>query len=262
MCRGFHFVVLLAMATGLVAAEIPRPGKSGRGVRANTEAAEKMLASGKACAQNLNPAEAMVWYRQAALAGSMEAIQLVGELFLHGQTAATPEQSVPSNVAEGVRWTFWAATNMHPAACREMARVYFEGVGVRTNLVYAYAWMRLFSELEPKAGSSELDNLVRHLDPEQIREAQELVGNFKKLQWPPSPCKRVVEGDPRLTLSGISFAGDKSLAVINRRSVATGETATIAVSTGELTLTCLEISAQSILVEIAGENEARLLRLR
>ncbi|HEX5220391.1 MAG TPA: hypothetical protein VFZ59_12545 [Verrucomicrobiae bacterium] len=261
MLRKFQIVVLLTMATGLLAAEAPRTGKASQAA-ARSEATERLLASGKTCAQSLKPAEALVWYRQAALAGSMDAVQLVGELFLRGQTSAIPEQAVPSNIPEGIRWTFWAATNMHPAACRAMARVYFEGVGVKTNLVHAYAWMRLFSELDRKAGASELDRLVRHLEPEQIREAQELVADFKKQQWPPSPCKKVVEGDSRLTLSGISLAGDKSLAVINRRSVAQGETATIALAKGELTLTCLEISAQSIVVDIAGENEARLLRLR
>lgn len=261
MSRAFQFAVLLMMATGFVAAEVPRSGKASA-TPVNSEATEKLLASGKSCAEDLKPAAALVWYRQAARAGSMEAVQLVGELFLRGQTSATPEQSIPSNIPEGVRWTFWAATNMHPAACREMARVYSEGVGVKTNLVYAYAWMRLFSEFDAKTGPSELDNLARHLDPEQIREAQELVVDFKKLQWPPSPCKKVVEGDARLTLSGISLAGDKSLAVINRRNVAQGETATIAIAKGQLTLTCLEISAQSILIEIAGENESRLLRMR
>ena len=168
----------------------------------------------------------------------------------------------PSDITEGVRWTFWAATNMQPQACRELARVYFEGLGVKTNLVQAYAWMRLFSELDPKAGSVELDILVRHLDARQIQEAQELVSNFKNHQWPPSPCKKVVEGDARLTLSGITFAGCKSLAVINRRTVAQGETANVVFPKGQLTVTCLKISAQSILVEIAGEPEARLLRLR
>jgi hypothetical protein len=258
MCRRFQWVMLFTMATGLLAAEVPRPRKASQ-TSANTE---ELIALGRTCVQNLKPADALVWYRQAALAGSMEAVQLVGELFLRGQISAKSEQSVPSNIPEGIRWTFWAATNMHPAACREMSRVYLEGVGVKTNLVYAYAWMRLFSDLDPEAGPSKLDSLVRYLEPEQIREAQELVGDFKKRRWPPSPCKKVVEGDPRLTLSGISLAGDKSLAVINRRSVAQGETVTIALSRGELALTCLEISAQSIVVEIAGENEARLLRMR
>ena len=261
MYRVFHFVLFVATATGLAAAEVPRPGKTGP-ARASSEETEKLLASARTCVHNQKPAEALVWYRQAALAGSMDAVQLAGELFLRGQTSVTPEQSVPANITEGVRWTFWAATNMHPAACREMSRVYCEGLGGQTNLVYAYAWLRLFSELDPKAGSTELDSLVRQLEPEQIREAQELVSHFKQQQWPPSPCKKVVEGDARLTLSGISLAGDKSLAVINRRSLARGETATLALAKGELTLTCLEISADSILVDIAGENEARLLRLR
>lgn len=223
---------------------------------------DKLLASGESCLLNSRPAEGLMWYRQAALAGSVEAIYLAGGLFLSGRKSNVPAQSVPSDITEGVRWTFWAATNMHPPACRGMARIYFDGLGVKSNLVQAYAWMRLSSELDPNSGFAELDRLARCLDAQQIQEAQQLVGEFKSGQWPSTPCKKVVEGDARLTLNGITFAGRSSLAVINRRTLAEGETADLVIPKGRLTVTCLEIRAQSILVDIAGEYETRLLRLR
>ena len=268
MICGFHFarrwlvVALLVAATAAGVVAAPAPAKAASTPAKTKTELNRLLASGDAARRNARPAEALMWYRQAALAGSAEATHRAATLLLAGQTSAQPRQSVSRDVPEGVRCLFWSATNMYPAACRDMARIYREGVGVKTNLVQAYAWLRLFSELDSSSGAAELDKLAPYLDVPHLLEAQSLAGQFKNREWPPMPCKKAIEGDARLTLSGLSVGARGALAVINHRTLAEGETAELPITNGRLTVTCCEIRDQSVLVDIAGENEARLLNFR
>lgn len=253
---------LRRLAVGFLLATLAVVGAAG--ATANKEKAEsgRLLASGDNCRTNSRPAEGLMWYRQAAQAGSVEAAYRVGHLLLRGEKSGRTAQSVSPDPTEGIRWVFRAATNMHAQACREMGWVYFQGVAVKTNLVQAYAWMRLSSELDPAMGLGEMDRMASSLDAQQIQEAQQLAMQFKNSQWPPAPCKKVVEGDSRLSLNGLTFGGRKALAVINRKTLGEGESAEFATPKGQIVVTCLEIRDQSVLVDIAGENNAFLLSFR
>jgi hypothetical protein len=227
----------------------------------DSNAVEKLLASGRAACEAGRPAEGLVWFRQAAAAGSLEGIYRVGLLLLQGARSETPGQAVTPDVPEGVRWIFRAATNRHPAACRQMATLYFTGQGVKTNLVHAYAWLRLSATLSPEA-ATELDALATKLDPAQLLEAQTLAAQFHRGEWPPPPCKPVITGDARFTINGVTLAQSRPTVVINHRTFVEGETGDVSVRGGQLVLTCVEIRPDGVLVEIAGENEARLLPFR
>jgi TPR repeat protein len=254
---GFH-----RLTVGLLLAGATLAGAAGATASKEKVEPARLLASGDNCRTNARPAEALLWYRQAAQAGSIEAAYRAGVLLLDGEKSNLPAQSVPPDPAEGVRWLFRAATNQYPPACREMSRVYRDGVGVKTNLVQAYAWVRLFCELEPGPGAMEMDRLALKLEAQQIQAAQQLAWQFKNHQWPPAPCKKIVEGDPRLSLNGLTLGGKKPLAVINRKTLAEGETAEFATPKGSIVVTCVDIRDQSVVVDIAGENEARLLSFR
>src|SRR3954466_683164 len=71
--------------------------------------------------QNQYHAQALIWYRRAAQAGELEAKYRVGDMLLFGRTSIVPNEQVAAKPREGVRWTYEAATNDHPLACRNMS---------------------------------------------------------------------------------------------------------------------------------------------
>ena len=211
-------------------------------------------------AANRQYADALAWYRKAAGKGAVEAEYRIGELLLHGSPAAVAEQAVPINTTEGLRRTFCAATNLHPRACRNMSLALQHGMGVRTNFIEAYAWLYLFAERNSNPGRSELNNLALRMDTRDIQQGQKLVRQFKSRQWPRLVMNQTVAIAAGLKLDGITLGGRNPLAVINRRSLEVGESAPIPVKGGTLDVKCLQIGAHAVLVEVAGEDQPRLLR--
>jgi hypothetical protein len=63
-------------------------------------------------------------------------------------------------------------------------------------------------------------------------------------------------------LGGITFGGKRSLAVINGKSLSEGESASVSVKPGTLTVKCLKIEKDSVLIIVEGEDVPRLLHLR
>jgi hypothetical protein len=204
--------------------------------------------------------DALAWYRKAADKGSKEAIYHVGNLLLFGAKSTVAGQGVPFNHLEGIQWTYRAATNSYAGAWRNMSLALQRGLGVKTNLAEAYAWLQLFTERDPARRRVELDALALKLDARMIPEAQRLATEFKNRKWPhlvliAPPKTRVV-----LTLDGITSGGTSPLAVVNRRSLAAGETVEIVVNKIPINVTCLQIGEDTALVEVEGEAEPRWLR--
>jgi hypothetical protein len=184
-------------------------------------------------------------------------------MLLFGAQGIPANLSVQPNPAEGVRWTFMAATNFHPYACWNMGKALRQGLGTSTNLVAAYAWLKLFSETPPglALGRVEMNELALKLDTTALQQAQVLVAQFKAGNWQAPVARAVPEGDPRLKLSGITFGGRVSLAVINGKTLAEGDSASIAMKPATLNIKCLKIEKDSVLVSIEGEDQPRLLKL-
>jgi hypothetical protein len=219
------------------------------------------LALGEKYAAIVQPADALLWYRKAAEKGNIEARYRIGNVLLFGQPALSG-QKVAANPTEGVRWTFSAATNLHPRACRNLSHAFHSGLGVDTNIVEAYAWLQLFAEKEPEIGRKELNTLALGMKVEDIQLAQSRAAQLKRGQWPKLSLRKVAEGDRRLQVQGVTFGGRLPLAVINRRTVAEGETAEIVVDGTTLRIKCLEVRETSVLVEIEGEAEPRVLGMK
>jgi hypothetical protein len=53
-----------------------------------------------------------------------------------------------------------------------------------------------------------------------------------------------------------------ALAVINGKTLSGGESATVSVKPGKLTIKCLKIEKNSVLITVEGEDTPRLLHLR
>lgn len=208
---------------------------------------------------NRHFADALVWYRQAAALGSSEAAYNVGNMLLFGMKAPVADQVVIPDPAEGVRWTFRAATNRHAGACRNMNIALQRGLGVKTNITEAYAWLQLYAESEPQRGGPELDDLALRLDLTVLTNARKLAAQFKSRRWPELSVVTAPKFFLPLRLEGVTLAGENSLAVVNRRTLAAGETTQLPLVRDLIDVKCLEIRAESVLVEVEGEGQPRWL---
>jgi hypothetical protein len=208
--------------------------------------------------------EALDWYRKAAAQGNVEGKYHVGAMLLFGAPGIPQALTVRPNHTEGIRWTFLAATNFHAYACRNMAKALRHGLGTSTNLVAAYAWLSLLSDIPPGfvSGRYEMNDLALQLDTAALQQAQSLAAQFKAANWQAPPVRAVPEGDPRLKLGGITFGGKTSLAVINGKTLSEGESATVSVKPGTLNIKCLKIEKDSVQIAVEGEDSPRLLRFK
>jgi hypothetical protein len=220
--------------------------------------AQLTLANHLAASQR--PADAMAWYCKAAAKQQVEAYYQLGNILLFGATATDAAQAVAADPVAGVRWTFRAATNQYARACLNMSRALEHGLGVKTNLVEACAWMQLYAEREPVAGRPELTNLIARLDPISIQEGQKLAVSLKARQWTKLAMLKVEQLASGLRLEGVTMGGRSPLAVINHRTLAQGETTEVPVNGETLEVKCLEIREASVLIEIEGDGEPRLMR--
>lgn len=79
--------------------------------------ASAQVALGDALVSNFHAPEALEWYRKAAAQGNVAGEYHVGDLLLFGAPGIPQTLTVRPNHAEGIRWTFRAATTFHPHAC-------------------------------------------------------------------------------------------------------------------------------------------------
>ena len=204
--------------------------------------------------------DALICYQKAAQVkpdGAMRA----GRLLLFGKTSNDAHQTVAPDPGEGIRWTFWAATNRNAGACLNLATAFEWGMGLKTNLVLAYAWYRVAKEIDAAIPMEPLDQLATRLDPQEIQLGQEIAKQYCLGDWPSCPVRKLVRGDPRFTLNGISAGGRTPLAVINKLTIAQGETSRIISPKGSWMVACVEVNATSVTIEVTDENEAHLLTL-
>jgi len=145
-----------------------------------------------------------------------------------------------------------------------MGKALRQRLGVRTNPVAAYAWPSLFPNTPPGSivGRVQINELALQLDTGTVQQAQSLAAQFKDGNWQAPLIRAIPEGDNRLKLGGITFGGSTPLAVINGKTLSEGESASISVKPGTLTIKCLEIERESVWISVEGEDIPRLLHLR
>ena len=211
---------------------------------------------------NFKSADALKWYRKAVDQGSVEAKSRIGEMLLFGHVGIPSNQSVPQNPTEGIRWTFDAATNRDAKACLNMSKALENGIGTSTNLVEAYAWLRLYSDSDAIMGRVLLNQMAIKLDSQSLQEAQAQAAEFKSGHWPAISPRKIPDGDPRLKLEGIMFGGKVALATVNGKTLAEGESADILLKKDALKIKCVQIKQDSVLVLIDGEDQPRWLHLK
>lgn len=251
---------LLASAIGSVAipsvtAAPPPP--------ATSKDAEKLVTQGDSLRSKGQMTEALWAYRQAAKAGNVKGAFAAGEMLYNAAHNSQGRERI-LDLSEGLCDLFRAATNRLPQACAEMSGALRHGVGVQTNMVAAYAWMELAAE-QDRSFKSELDQLVIEMTPEQVQQAQDLAYQYSKGHWPTNQARPVDDGDPRLKIKGITEGGRSSMVIVNRVTFTEGDTLDVAPegvrrpAGGSLTVTCMEIGPDYVLVSVAGESHLKLL---
>ncbi len=213
---------------------------------------------------NFKSADALKWYQAAANQKSVEGEYQLGNLLLFGRVGIPQDQKVIAKPTEGLQQTYSAAINGHKGAWRNMAKARQKGIGCSTNLVEAYAWLTLLADAGDVVGRMEMNNLVLKLSSEEILRGKFLAREMKRGQWPRLSIQTIPNKKdyPTLKLNGVNLGGGKSLAIINGKTLAEGESATISLKDERISIKCLKINNDSVQVLIEGNNELRLLHLQ
>ena len=213
-------------------------------------------------AANQLVAQAVGWYRKAAEQGNVDAKYRLGEILINGVSSTSdPDERVAPKPAEGVRWTYEAATNFHSGACRNMSYVLENGVGLGTNVVEAYAWLEVFARSNLDSARADMDRLALRMQLQEIRESHAMAGRFLNRQWPHRVVQKFTEADLALKLNGITI-GPVSLAIINGQTLEEGDSVVMPAKDGTARINCVKITQDSVLVAVEGEGEPRRLRLK
>jgi hypothetical protein len=268
----------IAMGTGNVA-EMKRQAEAGK--------PEAQVKLGDLLSFNQRKTDALEWYRKAAYNGSTEATYRVGEMLLFGAVGNSKAQSIQPSPAEGVLWTFQAATNFHPGACLNMSKAYQQGIGVGINAVEAYAWLQLY--VDTPTGSQGgarvyLNQMALNMDTHSIGRAEEVAAKFKAGSWerpvtveagvtasdtrPRTIAEAVARSharsgaDTNLTVSGIMSGRNGSYAIVQGKIMAEGDTAMIPFKSGMIRVKCRKIETNSVVIAVDGEDQPRTLSFK
>jgi clan AA aspartic protease (TIGR02281 family) len=114
-------------------------------------------------------AQAALWYRRAADQGLAVAQSSLGTMYFLGD-------DVPQNYADAIKWWLKAAAQGDAAAQLGLGTIYKEGHGVPQNYILAYMWFTSASQIPgwEGTGKHDLDEILPHMAPSQIAEAQGL----------------------------------------------------------------------------------------
>lgn len=207
-------------------------------------------------------AQAVEWYRKAAEQGNLRAKYRLGEILLFGvNDSGDLQQRVIANPAEGLRWTFAAATNFHAEASHNMARALEKGIGLDCNLVEAYAWLEVYARSNAPVARAEMDRLALRMGLQEIREAHTVAVVFLGGHWPEHAPRKASEAVPWLKLNGITV-GPVSLAIINGHTFEEGDSGEVRGKDGLTHITCLKIDPDAVRIAVQGESEPRTLTLK
>lgn len=178
------------------------------GVRYSQYNLAVLLTDGKGC--EANPTEALTWYKKAADQGMVEAMLNLSKIYYFG------ERGIPQNYGEARKWLSeagkkgdaWALNTLgvmnefgqegpkDPKAAAELyrkaaergdskgqanlGRMYAHGLGVKRDIPTAYEWLKLGADQHEVTAEKELDELGPTMTPEQIRQGDRLIAEYRK----------------------------------------------------------------------------------
>ena len=145
------------------------PGSIARSADRGSVAAQNFLGTlyfqGRSVVQDY--AEALKWFRKAALQGHAPAQRNLANMYYNGY-------GLPKDSAEGLKWFHKAAGNGDPQAQNVLGSVYAMGKGVSRDIVQACSWFILSAASGDKNGLQYRDYLLKRMSVEQISQSEQL----------------------------------------------------------------------------------------
>ena len=246
---------LLALATLFPffagAADLPKkpPGSS---VIAMREAAHKGEAAaqykfGLAYQLQGDEVNALLWFRKAARQGMAEAQYALGHLLVVNSGGGAKGRAI------GIKWLSLAAGQNYLYAQRLLGDLYGSPRENEKNYVEAFKWQALAAKQDTTLNAN-VDALALRMTAEETSEALKKVEEFR----PALPAKVV----PEVKLQGLIGNGEKRLALINGKSFRKNEPGEIRVDDEMIKIQCLELTHNSALIKIEGEESPVTLILK
>lgn len=235
-------------------------------LHADQPSAQTLIKNGKSLLASGDTAGALDDFRKAANTGDAQGALLAGDLLFTQASQSTGRDRVEKSLESGY-YLFAAATNHQAPACADLSHAFRNGMGVQTNLVFAYAWLEYAAHLDP-AYHADLDGLVLQLDPSQIQQAQTCAKDMQAGHWPNFNFQRVTKDDPRLRIQGFAVGPHGPLVILNGNTFARGESGNVEAANAprstfapRISVTCLDIGNDYVLLSVAGEPALRLLSM-
>lgn len=191
---------------------------------------------------------AIKWYRLAAGQGVANAQWHLGDMLLTGHAPMHPG-SANAEPEEAVQWYLKAANQGHERAQVGLGHCYRDGKGVRQDYAQACKWYSIAARQNKIWGPMYRDPLILKMSSQQIGEAQRQADAFVLHRTMPNeiPEPGVLN---QLTLKSISGSNTNRLALINNRTFAVGDMVRIKLAEKMVTVRCLEIRDESVIVSV------------
>jgi TPR repeat protein len=212
-------------------------------------------------------AQAMIWYRKAAEQGFPHAQGRLGNMLLSRSRTdafATPAARAAMS-EEAVRWITLAANQGDKRGQADFADICLDGKLVKQDLVEAYKWGELASkgsmiDVATFAGRSSRDAATLKMDADQIAEAQRRAAAFIPHQ-PKASDMPEPSWVKQIKLNGISGTSKRRLAMINGKTLQTGDHTSLKLGEKTVTVRCIQIRQASVVISIDGIDGTREVRL-
>ncbi len=177
--------IFIFTANVFAQADLPELAKVKAAAESGDAAAQEKLA--EQFQNHGDPAQAINWYRKAAVRNSIGAQSKLGNLLLirYEMHVDDAKPQVRAQIGgEAYKWISQAANEGDRASQVQMAKLYFDGFLVQKNLIVAYKWAELAargSQNDSIAfdGKTIRDAAILKLTTAQIEEARKLADNFK-----------------------------------------------------------------------------------
>ena len=118
-------------------------------------------------------AKATQWFRKAAQGGHVLAAYNLGFRYLKGE-------GVPQDFKTAAVWFRRAAGTGLPQAQHTLGLLFTNGEGVPRNYVRAYMWLSLSAKQKNRVALKDRNAVARQMTAKQIREAEALVGAWRR----------------------------------------------------------------------------------
>ena len=212
--------------------EIKRKAESGD-AKAQFAYAEQFLGMQKYAA-------AEHWYRAAGVQGDTTALYTLAEFYRSNHGSGT--NAVKANATNVITLHKLAAALGHPKSHYELGLAYKDGVGIRKDLVRAYAHIKL-SDSPQK--DTRINQLVTEMAQEQITAAEKMVTWFKPKNFQDAFAELVFDS---VKITGIFGSDEARMAMINGKPLDAGQKLNLNVGGLEAQVKLASISRDGVMV--------------